>query len=213
MTPIHVLLADDHPVVRSGIRSLLAGDSEIQMVGEASTGNEAISLTAELAPDVVILDMELPDLEGSQVAMAIHRDFPQVKILALSAHDDDFYIKGVMASGASGYLMKEEAPEKILEAIHGIARGDEGWISRRVSAKMATWMKGGSENGGNLSDREMNVLHLVVQGDTNQAIAIKLQISEKTVEKYLAAIFAKLKVNSRVEAAVYAVRARWFEEK
>src|SRR5512142_3140895 len=134
MSPIRVLLADDHPVVRSGIRGLLEKAGEIEVVGEAARGAEALELAGTTAPDVVLLDMELPDIEGTQVAHQLQQLYPQVKILAFSAHDDPFYIRGVLEAGAAGYLMKDEAPELILEAIRGVARGDQGWVSRSVSA-------------------------------------------------------------------------------
>jgi DNA-binding NarL/FixJ family response regulator len=206
MSPTRVLLADDHPVVRGGIRALLEKDGEIQIVGEASNGAETLALAETAGPDIVLLDMELPDMEGTRVARQIQQRFPQVKILALSAHDDPFYIRGVLESGAAGYLMKDEAPELILEAIRGIGRGDQGWISRRISARIASWVGAGGPDLRKLTPREEAVLGRVAAGKTNQAIAAELSISEKTVEKHMGAIFAKLNVSSRVEAAVYAVR-------
>ena len=203
MNAIHVLLADDHPVVRSGIRTLLENSGEIVVVGEANTGEETLSQAATLSPEILILDMELPDIEGTDVAAQIRDRFPGIKVLALSAHDDMFYIKGVLQAGASGYLTKDEAPESILEAIRGISRGESGWISRRISARMASWVQ--PDKDGKLTLREEEVLRLVVAGKTNQAIAVELSISEKTVEKYMSAIFNKLNVTSRVEAAVFAV--------
>lgn len=204
---IRVLLVDDHPVVRDGIRALLAKGGDIEIVGEAANGTDGLELTASSAPDVVLLDMELPDIEGTQVAREIQTRHPAVKILALSAHDDAVYIRGLLAAGASGYLMKEEAPEHILDAVRGVAQGDKGWVSRRISAQMASWVESSPEVGQKLTPREEEVLRLVVDGKTNQAIAAGLGISEKTVEKYMGDIFAKLNVTSRVEAAVYAVRA------
>jgi DNA-binding NarL/FixJ family response regulator len=206
MKSIRVLLADDHPVVRGGIRALLEKDGEIEVVGEASNGVEALKLAETVSPDIMLLDMELPDIEGTQVARQIQQHYPEMKILALSAHDDAFYIKGVLESGASGYLMKDEAPEMILEAIRGVARGDKGWVSRRISAQMTAWVQSGKTDELKLTLREDEVLRLVADGKTNQAIAAELMISEKTVEKYMASIFTKLNVSSRVEAAVYAVR-------
>ena len=206
MSPIHVLLVDDHPVVRNGIRGLLEKAVDIQIVGEASNGVDALRLTGEVHPDILLLDMELPDMQGTQVAQQVQRQYPNVKILALSAHDDSFYIKGLLELGAAGYLMKDEAPEAILEAVRGVAHGDKGWISRQIAAQMTSWVQNGSQDGAKLTAREREVLRLVVDGKTNQIIAVELSISEKTVEKYVGAIFTKLNVASRVEAAVYAVR-------
>jgi DNA-binding NarL/FixJ family response regulator len=206
MNKIRVLLVDDHPVVRDGIRSLLVNGGDIEIVGEATNGNRALELADALDPEVVLLDMELPDMPGIQVAREIRERHPSVKILALSAHDDPFYIRGLLELGASGYLMKEEAPNHILEAVRGVAQGDKGWVSRRVSAQMTSWVETNPQTGQKLTPREKEVLGLVVDGKTNQAIAVDLGISEKTVEKYMGEIFGKLNVTSRVEAAVFAVR-------
>jgi two-component system response regulator DegU len=206
MSPIRVVLVDDHPIVREGIRGLLESAVDIKVAGEASSGAEALSLVEETSPDVILLDMELPDILGTQVAQRIGELHPNVKLLVLSAHDDAVYVKELLELGASGYLMKEEAPEMIVEAVRGVARGEQGWVSRRIAARMSSWMQPGGPDEVKLTRREEEVLRLVVEGLTNQAIASKLDISEKTVEKYLSAIFTKLNVASRVEAAVHAVR-------
>ncbi len=205
---IRVVLTDDHPVVRQGIRSLLEKGEDIAIVGEASTGEETIQMVKELRPDVLLLDVELPDIPGPHLAQQLQQLNPDMKILALSAHDDAVYIQGLLEIGASGYLMKEEVPEVILEAVRGVAQGQKGWLSRRISARIASWMEEGVSEKPDLSLRELEVLHLIVNGKTNQAIANDLAISEKTVEKYIRGIFTKLNVTSRVEAAVYAVRER-----
>jgi DNA-binding NarL/FixJ family response regulator len=206
VNPIRVLLVDDHPVVRSGIQGLLEKAVDIVLVGEADTGEKAICLVEETHPDVLLLDLELPDILGTLVAEQIHRLYPNVKILAISAHDDPVYVRGIIELGAAGYLMKEEAPDAIIEAIRGVAHGEEGWVSRRIAAQIASWAHAGKPDRMKLTLREQEVLHRVVQGKTNQAIAIELAISEKTVEKYMRTIFNKLNVTSRVEAAVFAVR-------
>jgi DNA-binding NarL/FixJ family response regulator len=206
MSPIRVLLVDDHPVVRSGIRSVLEKAADIEVVGEASNGKEALQLVEETPPDVVLLDMELPDIQGTRVAQQIQQFHPKVKILALSAHDDSVYVRELLELGAAGYLMKEEAPEAIVDAVRGVAHGEQGWVSRRIAAQIAGWVQTSGSGEIKLTPREHEVLHLVVQGKTNQAIASELGISEKTVEKFMQSIFSKLNVASRVEAAVYAVR-------
>lgn len=206
MSQIKVVLADDHPVVRTGIRNLLARSADIQVVGEASTGEEALRLCDTLAPDVLLLDMELPGIKGVEVAQRINQARSGTRILALSAYDDKHYIQELLENGASGYLMKEEAPDTIIDAIRGVAQGEQGWVSRRVAAQMSVWMREDYPDSNHLTKREMEVLRLVVDGKTNQGIGVTLGISEKTVEKYLEAVFSKLNVSSRVEAAVYAVR-------
>ncbi len=206
MSAIRVILVDDHPVVRNGIRELLKSANDIEIVGEADNGEMALRVVEEAAADVLLLDMELPDIPGTQVALQVKKSHPGLKILSLSAHDDSIYVRQVLELGASGYLMKEEAPEVILEAVRGVAQGQQGWISRGVAAQMAGWMQAGGVEGSNLTRREQETLRLLVQGKTNQAIAVDLKISEKTVEKHIKAIYDKLNVNSRVEAAVVAIK-------
>jgi DNA-binding NarL/FixJ family response regulator len=208
MLMTRVVLADDHPVVRSGIKSLLEQAEGIEVVGEAVDGEQALQLTEDLKPDVLLLDMEMPLLKGVEVAQRLREAGSEVKILALSAYDDKDYILELLSTGASGYLMKEEVPDAIVEAVRGVARGEEGWVSRRVGSHMADWMRADPGKPGGLTSREMDVLKWVVLGKTNQEIGLALGISEKTVEKHLEGIFAKLQVASRVEAAVLAVREK-----
>ena len=204
--PIRVLLADDHPVVRSGIRNLLEKASGIKVVGEASDGEEALNMVQDIQPDILLLDMEMPKLRGVDVAKQLRATGSPVRILVLSAYDDRQYILELLANGAAGYLTKEEAPETIVEAVLGVARGEEGWVSRRVGAHIAKWMRAEEIGKLHLTSREVEVLRLVVEGKTNQEIGHLLDISEKTVEKHLEGVFSKLGVTSRVEAAVQAVR-------
>ncbi len=206
MSPIRVILADDHPVVRNGIRHMLEKVVDIEVLGEASTGGEALRLVEDTKPDILLLDMEMPDLNGREVAQRLQSLGSPVKILALSAYDDPVYIRELLESGAAGYLVKEEAPETIVEAVRGVAHGEQGWVSRRIAAQMVSWVRGDEAERSQLTPREVDVLRLVVDGNTNQSVATTLGISEKTVEKYMDAIFTKLNVSSRVEAAVLAVR-------
>ena len=201
-----MVLVDDHPVVRSGIRNLLDKVVDIETVGEAEDGEQALRVVKDTNPDVLLLDMELPDIQGTQVAQRIQTLYPHIKILVLSAHDDSFYVRELLELGVAGYLMKEETPELIVEAVRGIAHGEQGWVSRKIAAQMASWVQVGSQEKMDLTKREHEVLQGIVEGNTNQTIALKMNISEKTVEKYIRAIFNKLDVSSRVEAAVYAVK-------
>jgi DNA-binding NarL/FixJ family response regulator len=205
MCAIRVLLAEDHPVTRRGLRDLLDKSVDVEIVGEASDGSEALRLIEELAPDVLLLDMEMPGLKGVEVAQKLQGGGSSVRILALSAYEDKEYIRGVLASGAAGYLTKGEASQTIVEAVRGVARGENGWVSRQVAAQMATWTQEEAEHT-ELTDREKEVLALVVEGKTNNEIGFALGISEKTVEKHLEGVYTKLGAVSRVEAAVRAVR-------
>jgi DNA-binding NarL/FixJ family response regulator len=132
MRPIRVALADDHQVVRIGVRSMLEKALDIVVVGEASDGAEALRLVAELAPDILLLDVEMPGMSGVEVARRLQASGSPVRVLALSAYDDAQYIAGLLASGAAGYLTKDEAIELIVDAVRGVARGERGWLSTRV---------------------------------------------------------------------------------
>jgi DNA-binding NarL/FixJ family response regulator len=207
MAEIKVILVDDHPVVRKGIRDLLDDAPGIRVVGEGASGREALEQIQAGMPDVLLLDMELPDMTGIEVMRTLKAQEIRVVILALSAFADKAYITESLASGAAGYLIKEEIPENIVEAIRGVSRGEQGWVSRQVAAKLTAWMQEREAGEANrLTPREVEVLHAVVEGKTNQEIGFSLGISDKTVEKHLEGIFAKLGVSSRVEAAVRAVR-------
>jgi len=207
MAEIKVILVDDHPVVRKGIRDLLDDAPGIRVVGEGSSGKEALEQVQSATPDVLLLDMELPDMTGIEVMRTLKTQESRVVILALSAFADKAYITESLASGAAGYLIKEEIPENIVEAIRGVSRGEQGWVSRQVAAKLTAWMQEREAGEANrLTPREVEVLRAVVEGKTNQEIGFSLGISDKTVEKHLEGIFAKLGVSSRVEAAVRAVR-------
>jgi DNA-binding NarL/FixJ family response regulator len=206
MASIKVVIADDHPVVRLGIRAMLERAEDIRVIGEAINGSEALQLVKQLTPDVLLLDMEMPDMEGSEVAQKLNDEKANVRILALSAHEDRYYIQQLLSNGASGYLVKDEVPETIIDAVRGVYHGEQGWVSRRIAALMTTWVSDSDEADDELSDRETEVLRWMVAGHTNLEIAQELGISQKTVEKHLDSIYTKLKVVSRVEAAVRAIK-------
>jgi two-component system response regulator DegU len=210
MEKIRIMLADDHPVARAGIRKFLNEATDIEVIAEASDGNQALELAKNLVPDVLLLDIELPGLKGVEVARELQSIASPVKILVLSTYDDKQFIFGLLGNGAAGYLTKEEVPETIVEAVRGVARGEKGWVSRRVAAIMSAWTQTDEISSRGLTPRELDVLKWVVKGKTNQEIGMELGISQKTVEKHLESVFAKLKVTSRVEAAaVLAVQEKW----
>lgn len=206
MPDIRVLIADDHPIVCKGIRDLINQNMGITVLGVAASGLQALQMIKELKPDVVLLDMEMPDITGVEVVKRVAEEGIPVRILGLSSYDDREYISQLLSMGASGYLLKDEVPEAIIEAIRGVARGETGWVSRKVAAKLSQILHDDKTGSKDFTPREKEVLAHVVQGKTNGEIGVALGISEKTVEKHLDAIFRKMGVVSRVEAAVMAVR-------
>lgn len=198
---IRVLLVDDHPALRLGLRVLLERAPDVELVGEAENGAEALALVEASRPDVVVLDCELPEMEGVEVAQEIWRRNLPVRVLALSSYDDERYVRGMLDAGAVGYLLKDEAPGVIVAAARAAAQG-EGYFSPAVAAKVAAWSRG--ERPGGLTEREAEVLALVAEGLPNKQIAYRLQVAERTVQFHVSNILQKLGVASRVEAAVWA---------
>lgn len=205
MKNISVVVADDHQAIRAGIRFLLQQAADIEIVGEATNGLEAMRLARELVPDVLLLDMEMPGLKGIEVARRLQAIGSPVQILALSAYDDRHYILGLLASGASGYLVKEEAPKVLLKAVRGVANGEQGWVSRRVARQIVAWAR---EKAGEtpLSEQEAEVLRLAVEGKTNAEIAQILGIDERMVAACFDTTFTKLGETVPLESVIHAAR-------
>jgi len=206
MKKIRVLMIDDHPIVRSGIRMLLEKAGNIEVVGEAERGNDAVNLVKRLKPDVLLLDMEMPGKTGVEVARELEAAELPVRVLALSAHDDEEYIMNLLGNGAAGYLTKEEALDTIVDAIHGVANGEEGWLSRRAAARMANITRKRQRDLVELTEREEEVLKFVAEGWTNNRVATELALSERTVRFHLTNIYDKLGVTSRAEAISWALK-------
>ena len=206
MADIRVLIVDDHPIVCSGIRNTLEATIGIEVVDEAHTGADALQKIEEIQPDVVLLDMKLPDMSGVEVIQKVYKSKSSTRILGLSSYNDREFISQLLNHGASGYLLKEEVPDQIVEAVRGVAHGEQGWVSRKVAAMLSDFLSNEKESNSELTPRELDVLRLVVEGNTNEQIGIALKISSKTVENHLHSIFQKMEVVSRVEAAVRAVR-------
>ena len=192
---IRVVLADDHPVMRSGIRNLLEAEEDIVVIGEAANGPEAIRLVESAKPDVLLLDMEMPGMSGVEVARKIRAMGLPVYILALSAYDDKAYVMGLLDSGASGYITKEKPPVMIIEAVRAVARGEGRWFIQPVMPQKEKFP---------VSGREQEVLRLMARGLSNQEIGEQLFISENTVRNHVANIYGKLGVRSWREAVAWA---------
>ncbi len=208
--PIRVLLVDDHPPFRIGMRVLLEQSAAIQVVGEVDTGQAAIDQVSVLQPDVVVLDCQLPDIDGPRVAAEIQRRELPVRLLALSAYDDLKYIRGLLAAGATGYLLKNEAAETIVAAVQAAANG-HAYFSASVAAKLATLAQPGNPAMERPTPREREVLHELAQGLTNSEIARKLNISERTVRFHIENLFSRLHVENRVEVVMKAIQFGWVE--
>jgi DNA-binding NarL/FixJ family response regulator len=206
MPDIRVLIVDDHPITCKGIRDLLEPAIGISVAGEAHTGAEALQMIEALKPNVVLLDMKLPDMNGVEIIKKAYKTGTNARILGLSSYNDREFISELLTFGASGYLLKDEVPEEIINAVRGVAGGESGWLSRKVAALLSQILVREQEGGTDLTSRELEVLSLVVDGRTNNQIGLSLGISAKTVEKHLHAIFRKMGVVSRVEAAILAVQ-------
>lgn len=202
---ITVVLADDHPVVRSGIRGMLEAAGDIRVVAEAANGQEAVDLVEQEDPDILLLDMEMPEMNGLGAARELASRGCRTRIVALSAYDDEEYIFGLLDAGAAGYLTKDEAPDMIIDAVRGVASGEDGWISSRIAEKMVRRRRALLERqSAELSPRETEVLGLVGKGHTNPEISEMLFISEGTVKNHVSHIYEKLGLRTRAEAVAWA---------
>jgi DNA-binding NarL/FixJ family response regulator len=210
---IRVVLADDHAVVRRGIREFLEEEGDIQVVGEAADGHSALELTHEQSPDVAVLDIQMPGLNGIEVTRRIKAERPGVRVLVLTAYDDDPYIFAALQAGASGYVLKSAPTEELIRAVRAVFRG-ESVLDPIVTAKVMQQLTTGKPAGAAsmveaLSERELEVLRLAAHGLTNKAIGQQLSISDRTVQGHLANIFDKLLVSTRTEAVLLAVKQGW----
>ncbi len=211
--PIRVLLADDHAVVRKGIREFLEEDPEITVVAEAGDGGEAFRLVGEHHPDVAVLDIQMPRVTGIEATRQIKAAFPDVRVLILTAYEDDPYVFALLRAGADGYLLKSADPDDLVRAVKATAAGGkvlDPAVAGRVVAQMASGRPAAaSEQVEPLSERELDVLRLAGQGLTNKAIGLNLGISDRTVQGHLANIYGKLGVASRTEAVTKALKLGW----
>lgn len=210
---IRVVLADDHALVRQGIRQFLDGADDITVVGEAADGREALQLVERLQPDVAVLDIQMPDVTGIDATREITARFPQVRVLILTAYDDDPYVFALLREGASGYLLKSADPDEFMEAIRKVY-GGQSVLSPEVTDKVLHQLRTGGPAGAadqveTLTSREIEVLRLVADGLTNRAIGQRLDISERTVQGHLANTFGKMGVASRTEAVTEALKRGW----
>ena len=215
MKKIKVLLAEDHVVVREGTRLLLQREPDMEVVGEASDGEEAIELTSRLSPHVVIMDITMPKLNGIEATKKIKALHPDVAVLILTAYDNDQYIFALLEAGAAGYLLKNARGHEVVDAIRAVHNGESvlyPTIAQRVFKNLISPISSSTESHlvEPLSERESEVLKLAAKGLSNKDIAEQLFLSPRTVQAHLGNIFNKLGVGSRTEAVLYGLRNGWF---
>ncbi len=212
MSPIRIALVDDHPVVLAGIRALLQGIAEVELVGEANTGATGLKAICECAPDIAVIDLSLPDFSGMELARRVSRRCPDVKIIALTVHEDRAYIHPALEAGARGYLLKRSAADELLRAIRAVNEGAiylDPAIAEKASASAPELASTGDGEGGELSRREEDVLRLVAQGFSNKQIAGELEVSVKSVETYKARASEKKGLHSRADIVRYGIKLGW----
>ncbi len=203
MKRVRILIADDHPVVRTGLEGMLAGQPEFEVVGEATNGQQAVALVDKLRPDVVLMDLRMPEVDGVAATSEIKRLQPAVQVLVLTTFDSDADILRAIEAGATGYLLKDAPREDLFRAIHAAAQG-ESFLAPAVAARLVGRMRAPAEEA--LSAREIQVLTMISQGASNKEVGRQLHISEATVKTHLLHIFEKLGVSDRTQAVTVALQ-------
>ncbi|MFA5595486.1 MAG: response regulator transcription factor [Trueperaceae bacterium] len=205
--PSRILLVDDHTVVRRGLRLAFDLEDDLEVVGEAANGQEALARVAELMPDVVVMDLLMPVMNGVDATRAIRRDHPEVEVVALTSVLEDRLVIDVVEAGASGYMLKETRPDELFEAVRAAARG-EVRLDPRAQQRLVREVRA-PEVREALTDRELEVLKLVAVGASNKGVAQQLGISEATVKSHVSNMLSKLGLKSRTQAALHAIREGW----
>lgn len=202
---IKVLLADDHPLVRSGIRTTLSADSDVRLVGEATNSNDVRALCHSLEPDVLLLDLNMPGPRPVETVTYLRQHCPTLKVVVLTAYDDDAYVRGLLAAGVAGYVLKDEAPETVLKAVRTVVNGGT-WFSQTIVQGLVqqTDRLAHSLEYPPLSDRDRQVLSMIARGWDNVRISSELSLAEQTVRNYISRIYSKLGLTSRGEAIIWA---------
>jgi two-component system, NarL family, response regulator LiaR len=201
---IRILLVDDHTVVRKGLRTFLSYDPDLEVVGEAADGSEALTKARELTPDVVVMDLLMPGMDGIAATTAIRRELPETEVLALTSVLEDASVVGAVRAGAIGYLLKDTQAEALCQAIKAAAAG-QVQLTPRAAARLMQAISA-SESPEALTERETEVLRLLAQGYSNKRIAHSLNNTEKTIKTHVSRILSKLGVQSRTQATLYAIR-------
>ncbi len=209
MAPIRILIVDDHPIVRQGLRSLLSNYPDMTLVGEADSAPAAVELARQTAPDVILLDIRMPGMSGVEAARILSRQHPTTKILMLTSFDDEEYVKGALQAGAIGYVLKSASDEMLAQAVRAVYRGERVLSPRvidRVVEQFTDYSRERAIRETGLTEDEYRILSLLVAGASNPKIAVELHLSETTVKRKLQDVFEKLSVTTRAQAAAEAVR-------
>ena len=214
MKKLRILLADDHKMVREGLRLLIDSQPDMRVVGEAANGREVVQLARELKPDVVVMDLSMPELNGLQATERLKAESPEIKVVGLTANEDESYLRQLCKAGAVGYVLKRSAGDELVKAIGTVAGGGVYFEATLASKALAKQMSGGKSDTGTveLSEREQEVLVMLAWGYSNKEIAAKLNLSVKTVETYKVRIGEKLGFRSRTEMVQHALRRGWLSE-
>ena len=212
---LHIFLADDHEVLREGLKRLIDEQPDMEVVGEASNGRSTCQQVKNLRPEVVVMDVSMPDMNGVQATKRIRQECPDVKVMALTAHEDPSYLRQLLQAGASGYVLKRSASKELIHAIRVVAAGqvylDPSVAGQVVSSFVGRKSEQSATGGGDLSERETEVLRLIALGHSNKEIAAQLDISVKTVETYKTRLMEKLDLHSRADIVRYALRQGWLQ--
>jgi DNA-binding NarL/FixJ family response regulator len=204
---IRVVVVDDHALHRDGTRQILEACPDLQVVGEANSGEIALALVNQLRPDVVLLDIRLPGMNGIEVARRLTRDHPNVRVLMVSAYDEDEYVRGALEAGAAGYLSKTAPGKELVQAVRAVASGTSV-LQSGLTARLLISSRHPEHGADDLSERELEVLGLLAEGLHNRELAARLGISPRTVDRHCDNIYAKLGVGSRTEAVVRAISTK-----
>ena len=219
MKKLTLLLCDDHPVLRSGISAVLASHDDLEVIGQAADGEQAVKLAAELQPDVIVMDVSMPRMDGIEATARIKAARPTARILALTVHEDSDYVHRLLEAGASGYVLKRSAAEDLGRAIHSVAAGGL-YLDPRVADQVLAGLRGFAGPGASgapgqrarLSEREAQILRHLAAGFAMKEIGVKLDLSVRTLETYKARAMEKLGISSRAEIVDYALKQGWLND-
>ncbi len=215
--PLRVLMADDHPIVLAGMKALVTADAGLDLVGEARDGRIALQLAKDLQPDIAVLDIGMPGLNGLEVALTLRTEAPDIRVIILTVHEDRAYLRQLLEAGVAAFLLKRSAAEELVRAIHAVAEGglylDPAIAGKVVGAAARSTPNSPLGAPAELSERETEVLRLLAEGHTSKEISSRLTISVKTVETYKARAMDKLGFKTRVDVVRYAASRGWLRDR